>query len=177
MGQNSIPGILTKIKGRVLDKLNLEFGNLVKENEGNEYLAYRFELNKRKVIFRNAKITPTKIGQFVTLWKRNERGLTQPYELSDDLDLVIINTEFENRTGQFIFPKSVLLNQGIISGSLKQGKRGIRVYPCWDTTNNKQAEKTQKWQLEYFLDISQENDINLDRAERLYFQDSPQLNK
>ena len=167
MTQN-IPEILLKIKEGIFDKLNFEFTNLVKQKEGNEYSAYCFDLNNRKVIFRNAKITPTKVGQFVTLWKRNKEGLTQPYEYSVDFDFIMINTEFENHTGQFIFPKSILLNQGIISNKLKQGKRGIRVYPSWDKPTNKQAEKTQKWQLEYFLEISQKKEIDWDLVKKLY---------
>jgi hypothetical protein len=37
------------------------------EAESAEYGAYTFELNDLSVRFRVAKITPTKIGQFVTL--------------------------------------------------------------------------------------------------------------
>ncbi|RYE38879.1 MAG: MepB domain containing protein, partial [Sphingobacteriales bacterium] len=38
----------------------------------------------------------------------------------------------------------------ILSGNGKNGKRGFRVYPPWDLTENSQARKTQQWQLEYF---------------------------
>ena len=62
----------------------------------------------------------------------------------------------------------MLSQQGIISTNLKEGKRGIRVYPPWDLTISKQAQKTQKWQLEYFLEIPLNKSVNLDRAKQLY---------
>ncbi|KGO86339.1 MepB family protein, partial [Flavobacterium suncheonense] len=40
------------------------------------------------------------------------------------------------------------------------GKRGIRVYPTWNITENKQAKKTQNWQTKYFVEIWNETDIN-----------------
>lgn len=32
----------------------------------------------------------------------------------------------------------------------------IRVYPSWDKPVSKQAIKTQSWQLEYFIELSQD---------------------
>jgi hypothetical protein len=69
--------------------------------------------------------------------------------------------------GQFIFPKTVLANKGIISKNGISGKRGIRVYPPWDVPNNKQAEKTQRWQLNYFLTIKTDGTTDLDLAKKL----------
>lgn len=59
-----------------------------------------------------------------------------------------------NHNGLFLFPKSVLLKHKILSGFQSKGKMGIRVYPIWENNLNKTAIKTQKWQLEYFLDLS-----------------------
>ena len=42
----------------------------------------------------------------------------------------------------------------MIEGMKKEGKRGFRVYPNWDTVGSKQAEATQKWQLNYFYEIN-----------------------
>ena len=38
----------------------------------------------------------------------------------------------------------------------------MRVYPPWDKPESKQAEKTQKWQTEYFVDVSKNKstDVN-----------------
>src|SRR5258708_5952015 len=91
-----------------------------------------FNLNGFFIRFRVAKITPTKIGQFVTLWKRIGNGPTQPYDTSDTVDFFIISTRKDDHFGQFVFPKSVLSEQGILSINGKGGKRGIRVYPPWD---------------------------------------------
>ena len=48
--------------------------NLVLEAESQEYGACEFEMNNKQIKFRVAKITPTKIGQFVTFWKRIGSG-------------------------------------------------------------------------------------------------------
>jgi len=37
----------------------------------------------------------------------------------------------------------------------------------WDLTTNKQAQKTQLWQTKYFLQISQDQPIDLTRAKKL----------
>jgi hypothetical protein len=163
-----IPENLIEIKELVFDKCGFELRNLEIDKESTEYCACKFDLNTVKILFRVAKITPTKIGQFVTFWKRSEKGPIEPYAVSDEIDFFVINTKSDNKFGQFIFPKSVLSQQGIISTHLKEGKRGIRVYPPWDLTMSKQAQKTQKWQLEYFLEIPLNKFVNLDRAKQLY---------
>jgi hypothetical protein len=76
----------------------------------------------------------------------------------------------DDNLGQFIFPKSVLNKHNIVSMNNQGGKRTIRVYPPWDVTINKQAKKTQKWQLEYLLEIPNNNYINYKRAATLYLQ-------
>ncbi|MDI6046369.1 MepB family protein [Flavobacterium yafengii] len=163
-----IPENLIETKELVFDKCGFELRNLEIEKESTEYSACKFDLNTVKILFRVSKITPTKIGQFVTFWKRSENGPIEPYAVSDAIDFFIINTKSNDKFGQFIFPKSVLSQQEIISTDLKEGKRGIRVYPPWDLTISKQAQKTQKWQLEYFLEIPLNKSVNLDRAKQLY---------
>lgn len=56
-------------------------------------------------------------------------------------------------TGQFVFPKSVLHEKSLVSKEGHGGKQAMRVYPPWDVTENKQAQKTQAWQLLYFFEI------------------------
>ncbi len=104
-------------------------------------------LNSFQIIHRLAKITPTKIGQFVTIWKRNDKGKTVPFDFSDNFDFIIITSKSGENSGQFVFPKTVLLEKGIICNNNPFGKRCIRVYPSWDIPANKQAEKTQNWHL------------------------------
>lgn len=146
--------------------MRLQLKNISREPESEEYCAHTFDLGNRRAIFRKAKITPKKVGQFVTLWKRTQNGITQPFAFSDTFDFVIVYVKFENRKGQFIFPKAVLLQHGIISGPSKEGKRGFRIYPFWDNATNGQAMKTQQWQRNYFLEIT--TDTDLETAKRLY---------
>ncbi|MFV7234150.1 MepB family protein [Flavobacterium sp. ZB4R12] len=171
MPTTSIPNILLETKKFVFDPCSLELTNFIIEKESADYGAYQFELNALKILFRVAKTTPTKVGQFVTVWKRMGKGPIQPFDLSDDIDLFIINTRSGDHFGQFVFPKSVFIQQGILTTDLKEGKRAIRVYPPWDTTTNKQAQKTQKWQLDYFLEIPLDKPINLNRAKLFYSQE------
>ena len=81
--------------------------------------------------------------------------------------MVIISVRKENNFGQFIFPKAVLLEKGIFSTSTKEGKRATRVYPPWDVTTSKQAQKTQTWQMNYFLEISK-NECIVSKAQKLF---------
>ncbi len=140
----------------------------IPESESAEYGAYIFKLNSANVRFRVAKITPTKIGQFVTLWKRVENKSIQPYDLADEIDLFIVVTRKGDNLGQFIFSQSVLHKHDVISSNNNGGKRAIRVYPPWDVAVNKQAKKTQEWQLEYFLEMPQNKPIDYARAQMLY---------
>nr|WP_245667228.1 MepB family protein [Leptospira tipperaryensis] len=139
------------MKRKLLSPLGLEPTNLFVEKESAEYGACRFDLMDRKIVFRIAKITPTKAGQFVTLWKRKKGGPIEPYHIRDDIDYYMISANIQNRSGQFIFPKEVLNEKGILAGK-KAGKRGFRVYPPWDVSLNKQAQGTQAWQLNYFME-------------------------
>ena len=84
-----------------------------------------------------------------------------------NIDLFIVSTRNGSNFGQFIFPKSVLHQKGILSDDKKEGKRAIRVYPPWDTTTSKQAQKTQQWQLAYFIPISNEKSIDFDLIKKL----------
>ena len=99
----------------------------------------------------------------MTFWKRNKLGITEPFSEFDRIDFYVINVKIETNFGQFVFPKSELITKGILSTNKKEGKRGFRVYPKWDKTTNKQAEKTQKWQLNYFYEIDNLTDLTFVR--------------
>ncbi|TNE70368.1 MepB family protein [bacterium] len=150
---------LIRIKREIYDKCCFEMSNFKTELEGSEYDACQFELNGLRIVSRSAKITSKKTGQFVTFWKRSERGPIEPFNEYDPIDFYIVNTQNENRLGQFVFPKSILIKKGIISTEKKEGKRGFRVYPKWDIVSNKQALETQKWQLDYFYEINDSTDL------------------
>ena len=157
---------LEKIKSSIYNKCNFKVSNVIIDKESQEYDGCKFLLDERKIIFRTAKITPKKVGQFVTFWKRNQNGITEPFSENDTIDFYVINVESENKTGQFVFPKSVLIEKGIISTSKKDGKIGFRVYPSWDKTISKQAIKTQNWQLKYFFEVNEKTDFGF--VKKLY---------
>lgn len=138
------------------------------ELESQEYSACNFKLDKLKVKFRAAKITPAKAGQFVTIWKRNEKGITQPFDISDNFDFYMIAVKLHSQFGLFIFPKSALYYNKIISGKSSKGKRGFRLYPGWCQTTNKQAQKTQQWQTKYFIEITNGKLTDINKAKQLF---------
>lgn len=152
----------------VYNKLGFVLTNLTQNIESIEYGACSFKLNDYNIIFRISKITPTKVGQFVTIWKRNEKGKTIPFDLSDDFDFLIISVRNDHNFGQFIFPKSILAEKRIVTKNGKIGKRGIRVYPPWDKVANKQAMNTQSWQTKYFLTIKNENSTDFILGKQLF---------
>ncbi|RYZ20863.1 MAG: hypothetical protein EOO16_15175 [Chitinophagaceae bacterium] len=158
---------LQRAKSLLYDRCCFDLRELLVEKGSEEYGACAFRLNGWSVRFRVSKITPAKTGQFVTTWKRGKDGKTQPFDLSDPIDFLIIASQSGNRYGQFIFPKSVLLDRGVITGPRKEGKRGIRVYPPWDIVTSKQAKDTQRWQAKYFVSIEPDNEVNVDLANQL----------
>lgn len=156
---------LKQINKEVYEKIDLRISKFQIEPESKEYAACRFELNGRVALCRNAKITPKKVGQFVTFWKRSAKGPIEPFNESDEVDFYLVNVRNENRLGQFVFPKAVLIQRGIISTETREGKRGFRVYPTWDIAKSDQAKRTQKWQLEYFYEIAK---VDLGKVQSLY---------
>ena len=90
------------------------FSKLSDELEGTEYNACQFKLNGKKIICRSAKITPKKMGQFVTFWKRNKKGITEPYNKTNQIDFYVIHVKTKNNFGPFVLPKAVLISKGIM---------------------------------------------------------------
>ncbi|WP_018343582.1 MepB family protein [Cytophaga aurantiaca] len=154
---NSLHSDLLLAKELIYDVCGLEFKNFQQHTESTEYAACSYELNGNKIEHRCSKITPTKIGQFVTIWKRNAEGITAPFDVSDGIDFIIITVRSDENIGQFIFPIPILADKGIVSRKGSSGKRGIRVYPPWDQPTSKQALATQAWQSGFFLAIKNEH--------------------
>jgi hypothetical protein len=157
---NEVYNLVHWAREHVYDPCDFSCTTPIEESESADYGASTFSVDGKTVRFRVAKVTPTKVGQFVTLWKRNTQGITEPFSHAD-LDFIIVTTRHESKIGQFIFPVSALLVHGVISENGKGGKRGIRVYPSWDKTINKQAQKTQQWQSLFFIDFTHEIHIQL----------------
>lgn len=128
------------------NQLGFETHNFKLEKESKEYEACNFSNS----LGRTAKTTPKKNGLFVTLWKRINQGPIEPFQETDHIESVIVLIESAEKEGYFDFPIAILIKKGIISTKNKEGKRAFRVYPPWTITTSKQAERTQKWQIEYF---------------------------
>ena len=145
----SAEDLIYKPSGLILQNVKIE-------DESEDYGAAEFSINHHSVKFRVAKITPTKNGQFVTFWKRLGKGPILPYDFNDSFDFLVVSVRAENHFGQFIFPKVVLCEKGIVSCNGKEGKRAMRIYPPLDRAENSQAKKTQAWQLQYFIKFSED---------------------
>lgn len=159
--KDEIDSLLNQIDTKVYQKCGLEILDFTPELESKEYAASRYKINDLHIASRNAKITPKKIGQFVTFWKRKGKGQIEPFNEKDQIECFVVNVRTENELGQFVFPKSALIKKGIISTTKKEGKRAFRVYPKWDIPKNKQSAQTQKWQLDYFYQIDDSVDFNM----------------
>ncbi|MFD0266245.1 MepB family protein [Streptomyces sp. NPDC127106] len=161
-------GDLLAAKALVFDPGGFACSLPVPEPESAEYAACGFTLDGRSVRFRVAKTTPTKAGQFVTVWQRSEEGPIRPFDAADGVDLFVIGSRDDDGRGQFVFPREVLCERGIVSRSGSGGKRGFRVYPPWVTTTSRQASSTQTWQVDYFLHLGEDEPVDLPRARTLY---------
>ncbi|MCX4524226.1 MULTISPECIES: MepB family protein [unclassified Streptomyces] len=140
----------------------------VPEAESAEYAAHTFTLDGRSVRFRAARTTPTKAGQFVTVWQRSPGGPIRPFDAADPVDLFVVSCRDRGRFGQFVFSVDAFRRHGVVSVDGAGGKRALRVYPPWVTTTSRQAARTQAWQLEHFLDLSVPAAVDLGRARELY---------
>ncbi|WP_336964884.1 MepB family protein [Chryseobacterium contaminans] len=158
---------LKTIEEQLFHPLGLSCSNIEEDLECREYSGFNFTVNEQNFKFRISKITPTKTGQFVTIWKRNEKGETTPFDATDNIDFYLVASFKDNLSGIFIFPKQILAEKEVLSNGKKIGKRGIRVYPTWDKAESKQAQKTQAWQTQYFLEFSKDQEEVLQRAKLL----------
>jgi hypothetical protein len=91
--QNSMHSDLEIVKELIYDKCGFDLTNLKQYSESIEYGACSFVLNGKTIEYRLSKITPTKIGQFVTIWKRNKDGIIEPFDILDDIDFIIITSK------------------------------------------------------------------------------------
>ncbi|MCT4357744.1 MepB family protein [Streptomyces sp. Je 1-79] len=163
-----VHGDLLAAKEAVYDPCGFTCSQPLPEAESAEYAAHTFTLDGLSVRFRAARTTPTKVGQFVTVWKRSPGGPIQPFDVTDRVDLFVISSRDEHHFGQFVFPAEALRRRGVVSADGSGGKRAFRVYPPWVTTTSRQAGSSQAWQREYFLHLDREDPLDSARARELY---------
>jgi len=166
---NDFYTVLNVVNKMIYEPNDLTVKSVQEEKQNSKYGAGTFRLASRTIRFRVANITPTKVGQFVAFWEKDENNKNQPFTYEEAPDLLVITTfKNDNEYGQFIFPKEVLFKQNILRSSSTKGKMAIRVYPSWDSPTSKQAMKTQEWQLPYFVDMSRQKELPNERIIELY---------
>jgi hypothetical protein len=137
--------------------LGLDLTGETAEPDNAEYGALLAHLRGVPVRFRVAKVTPRKVGLFVTTWRRAADGGTEPFPADEPVAGLVVVTREDGRFGAFLFPRAVLADRGVLAGP-GAGKRGFRVYPSWSVTTNRTARVAQAWQTEHFVDLTEGSD-------------------
>ncbi|MDD3266374.1 MAG: MepB family protein [Burkholderiales bacterium] len=158
----------------LLNALGMKVSDFCNNIINKNYLASSFSLGVYHCVFREANLTPNKLGCFVALWKRPLDGdvclsTTIPYG-ANDFDFCWVFVRKDERCGVFIFPNSILQLKQILSNNNTSGKRGFRLYPEWDSLTSKQAINTQNWQLDYFINLTNVNKINFEKFKKIITQ-------
>lgn len=114
--RGSIPDSFNLFQEQFLKPLDKTAVNIEREKESAEYGSVRFEMNGQTCLYRQAKHTPKKVGQFAALWKRPAMsGEIAPFDYDDGIDKVIILAEEHPRFGVFVFPCRLLVEKDIFS--------------------------------------------------------------
>lgn len=143
-----------------IQKIN-QLNNIKYETYNSEYESVCFQINDISYRSRLAKKTPNKKGYFVVFWTKDDNNKNRPFtyeECPDKLIIVIIDGQHK---GLFIFPKSTLKAKKLLQDENSKGKMALRVYPIWENELNQTAKKAQKWQTDYFIDLSHQTDQQL----------------
>jgi hypothetical protein len=141
----------------------------VRERESTAYGACRFALDGYQIVFREANTTPSKVGQFVTLWKRPDAGAPiAPLDSTDRIDFVVVAVSCPPHRGQFIFDRGALMTRGVLSRNGRGGKRAFRIYPPWSTPISSEAIRAQQWQLKHFLPLPVQGEIDAVRVRQRF---------
>lgn len=166
---NHFQEALQHMNQTIYEPKQLTVESIQEEKQNAEYGAGMFRLSSKLIRFRVAKITPTKIGQFVAFWEKGSNNKNRPFLSTESPELLVVTTfKNNNEFGQFVFPKEILVEKNILRSPSTTGKMAIRVYPSWDKPTSKQALKTQKWQLPYFVDMSTLDQTSLDKLMERY---------
>lgn len=131
----------------------LTLSELVPEEQNSDYQSCCAKLEGTWWRVRTARITPTKPGAFVAIWRRSPGGSTEPFSTDDDCAGLLVFVSNEDSFGVFRFPTTALDELGIYSSQRSAGKRGFRLYPPWSTSLNPQATRTQGKQVAFFEDL------------------------
>ncbi len=123
----NVPDSFKLFQERFLTPLGRTVANIEREHESAEYGAIRFEMDGKTCLYRQAKHTPKKIGQFVTLWKRpTPSSEIAPFDRTDGIDQVFIFVYEHTRLGVFIFGPQLLVQKDIFSEKTEGGGGNVR---------------------------------------------------
>ncbi|MGX7265425.1 MepB family protein [Enterococcus crotali] len=157
---NYLIKVLAGISQSPLEKVQIE-------EQNKEYEGVTFSIGKQTFRSRKAKRTPKKAGYFVVFWEKDDQNKNQPYDGRTAPDKLVITVFDQEKKGQFIFPKELLIKKGILSHEKVVGKMALRVYPTWLDELNRTASATQRWQAPFFIDLTAKPDV--EKLKKLYF--------
>lgn len=124
------------------------------EEQNSDYESGVVRLGDARWRIRTARITPTKPGAFVAVWRRNAAGTTEPFDAEDPTAGLLVYVVDGPHFGVFRFTTAHLVELGVIRSAAHAGKRGFRVYPGWSVGLNRAAERARAAQAAAFLDLS-----------------------
>ncbi len=163
---NSTPKQLADAIKDVYHPSGMMIMNVFVEQESKDYGACRLELDNRKVVFRVAKTTPVKVGQFVTVWQRPHLGDSYvPFNSKDGVEFLVVSVSDTTHRGQFVFDKDILIQQGVMGNGGARGKGAFRVYAPWINPDNRSALKAKEWQCRYFFS---QDSLDLEKVRKLF---------
>lgn len=146
--------LINKTIGSVL---NGPLESYCEESQNMNYEGFLCTIDQHTFRSRLAKKTPTKKGYFVVFWEKDVNNQNQVFNAESSPEFLIVNVVDKKHKGVFLFSKDALIKYNILRTSVSQGKMAMRVYPGWEQALNRTAEKTQKWQTTYFIDVSKDN--------------------
>lgn len=123
------------------------------EEERGDYESGVVRLGSAVWRLRTARVTPTKPGAFVAVWRRDDQGETRPFRCDESTAGLLVFVQDRTRFGVFRFTSAHLADLGVTQSPAHPGKRGFRVYPAWCTGINPQAERTQRAQASAFTEL------------------------
>lgn len=157
-----------RLLNHIIKIMNLQQSLIIRDEQWNQsYEAYNFNINGYVFKSRLAKKTTKKKGYFLSLWEKDKTKKNRAFDYESFPGKLIVHVIDDSKVGQFIFPKHVLFHKGILRNHASKGKMAFRVYPTWEKDLNRVAQKTQAWQKQYFIDMSQT--IDVPSIKRAYF--------
>lgn len=136
-----------------LDPAGIEY-RLTPEPDNAAYSAAILTVGDVRLRVREARVTPTKPGAFVSVWRRSPHGGAEPFPAADAVAGLLVLVADSPLAGVFHFTPEHLAALGVTSTPTTPGKRGFRVYPPWCDGLNPQASRTQRAQAAAFINLT-----------------------